>query len=72
MNNQGKSMPFKGGIDLCPENTQSIKFKMAELQDIIDFKMGDIGKFVPNTIKHYQKSVFREANILKNVNVITF
>ena len=69
MNNQGKSItikqnvPFKGGIDLCPENTQSIKFKMAELQDNFDFKMGDIGKFVPNTIKHYQKSVVSDRQM---------
>ena len=62
MNNQGKSItikqtvPFKGGIDLCAENTQSIKFKMTDFQDIIDFKMGDIRKIVPNTIKHYYKT----------------
>ena len=62
MNNQVKSIaikqtvPFKGGIDLCPENTQSIKFKMAELHDIIDFKMGDIRNIVLNTIKHYYKT----------------
>ena len=42
---------------------------MAELQDIIDFKMGDIGKFVPNTIKHYQKSVVSERQMSWKMSV---